>query len=111
HPGRCADVAGARFAGEDLVTQRAASVFSRNSRLARALAVVSAAVPPTLIPSTMMGPLKPADLSFAKTALKSTLPVPNCDITSPFGAAQSFAQKPVTCRAIGSNSARGSLPV
>jgi hypothetical protein len=39
------------------------------------------------------------------------LPVPNCDITSPFGAAQSFAQKPVTCRVIGSSSASGSLPV
>src|SRR3989442_703006 len=82
-----------------------ASTFCKNSRLARALAVVSPAVAPTLMPSTMIGPLKRTDFSFANTALKSTLPVPNCDITSPFGPGQSFAQKPVTCFAIGSNSA------
>ena len=56
-------------------------------------------------------PLKPTDLSFANTALKSTLPVPNCDITSPLGPGQSFAQKPVTYPAMGSSSATGSLPV
>src|SRR3989442_263480 len=47
------------------------STFSKNSRLARALAVVSSAVAPTLTPSTMIGPLKPTDFSFANTALKS----------------------------------------
>src|SRR3954469_6306230 len=91
--------------------QMVARTFSRNSRLARALAVVSSAVAPTLTPSTMIGPLKPTDFNFVNTALKSTLPVPNCDMTSAFGAAQSFAQKPVTCFAIGSSSASGSLPV
>ena len=63
----------------------AASTFSKNTRLARALAVVSSAVAPTSTPSTMMGPLKPTLFSFANTVLKSTLPVPNCDITSAFG--------------------------
>ena len=61
--------------------------------------------------STMMGPLKPAALSFLNTPAKSTLPVPNWIMTLLFGAAQSLAQKPVTCSAIGSSSATGSLPV
>src|SRR6266704_2887946 len=37
--------------------QRVAGAFSKNSRLARALAVVSSAVAPTFTPSTMIGPL------------------------------------------------------
>ena len=46
-----------------------------------------------------------------KTAGKSTLPAPNWIMTSPLISAQSLAQKPVMCGAIGSISATGSLPV
>src|SRR5262249_4834801 len=72
-------------------------IFSRNSRLARALAVVSAGVSPTLQHSIITGPSKPAVFNLFNTAGKSTLPVPNWIITSPFGSPQSFAQKPLTC--------------
>ena len=39
-----------------------ANTFSRNSRLARAFAIVSSSVAPTAVPSTMIGPLKPKRL-------------------------------------------------
>src|SRR4029450_5064092 len=68
-----------------------AMTSSRNSRLARAFAIVASAVAPTLQHSTMTGPSKPAAFSVAKTAAKSTLPVPNCTIQSPLGPPQSFA--------------------
>ena len=94
----------------------AGNLFSRNSRLARAFAIVSWSVAPTAVPSTMIGPLKPNDFSFAKSPAKSTLPVPNWIITSSprgsgfaepnggaptsrsrkCGPAQSFATTPVT---------------
>ena len=54
-----------------------ASTFSRKTRLARAFAMVSSAVAPTLQHSTMIGPSNPAAFSVRKTAAKSTLPVPN----------------------------------
>jgi hypothetical protein len=61
--------------------------------------------------STMIGPSNPADFSTFNTPAKSTLPVPNWIITSLFGAAQSFAQNPVTYWTIGLSSSTGSLPV
>lgn len=91
--------------------QIAASTLSRNSRFARALAAVASGVSPTAQHSTMIGPLNPADFSTLKTLVKSTLPVPNWIITSPFGSAQSFAQNPVTYWTIGLSSSTGSLPV
>ena len=57
--------------------QTLARTFSRNRRLARALAIVAAGVSPTWQHSTITGPLNPTALSFRKTAVKSTLPVPN----------------------------------
>jgi len=59
----------------------------------------------------MIGPLNPASFITLKTPLKSTLPVPNWIITSPFGWPQSFAQNPVTYWTIGFSSSIGSLPV
>src|SRR5437867_176313 len=50
--------------------QSEATVFSKNWRLARALAVVSSTVAPTLMPSTMIGPLNPADCNLANTAMR-----------------------------------------
>ena len=54
-----------------------ARTFSRNTRLARAFAIVSSAVAPTLQHSTMIGPSNPAAFRVLNTAAKSTLPVPN----------------------------------
>ena len=48
--------------------RQAQASFSRNSRLARAFAIVSWSVAPTAVPSTMIGPLKPNDFSFANSA-------------------------------------------
>ena len=59
----------------------------------------------------MTGPSNPAAFSVAKTPAKSTLPVPNWIMTSLLTLAQSLAQKPVTCLAIGFSSSTGSLPV
>ena len=59
----------------------------------------------------MIGPSKPADFSTRNTPAKSTLPVPNWIITSPFGSAQSFAQNPVTYWTMGFSSSTGSLPM
>src|SRR5205809_3215083 len=55
----------------------AVSTLSRNSRFARAFAIVSVAVAPTLQHSTMIGPLNPAAFSVLKTPAKFTFPVPN----------------------------------
>ena len=60
-----------------LIAYTWASTFSRNTRLARALAVVSSGVAPILQHSTMIGPSKPAPFRVWNTRAKSTRPVPN----------------------------------
>ena len=57
----------------------AQTTFSRNSRLARAFAIVSWSVAPTAVPSTMIGPLEPERFQLREESGGSDLAGPELD--------------------------------